>query len=1006
MYRAARLARRDAVPRVAATSCAASTAASIWPSSRATLRARKNRALMLDGVTLEDPATTYIDDDVTIGADTIIGPGVLAGGRDDDWRALPHSRRRAADERDDRRRRDDARSLGDRRLDASTTGAQRSARSRTCGPDSIVGEDARVGNFVELKKTRLGRGSKANHLAYLGDATIGEDVNIGAGTITCNYDGVEEASDGHRGRRLHRQRLAARRAGARSASGAYVAAGSSITEDVPRRRARRSRAARQENKPGWAADAARAHARREEALSHVRHRRIRRSEAARCPSSWRACGGSNTAATTRPASPSCATAQMRDPPQRRQAVATSRTCSRSEPLDGEFGIGHTRWATHGRPTEENAHPHRDCTAASSSSTTASSRTTSSSSSELTAEGHTFVTETDTEIVAHLVEKESRGDGLAAAVRRALHAAARPVRARADLGRRSRTRSSPCATARRSSSGLGEDEFFVASDIPAILGHTRDVVFLDDREMAVVTRAGVDVHGLRRARRSTKSPQHITWDPVMAEKAGYAHFMLKEIHEQPWAVRETVLGRTSAESGRVFLEEMQLDAATLAAIERVVILACGTSWHAGLVGKFLIEELARVPVEVDYSSEFRYRQPIVDTRTLAVAITQSGETADTLGALREAKRLGARSIAICNVVGSMATREADGTHLHARRARDRRRVDQGVHVAARRAASARARARPGARHAVARRVARTLLRGARAAAASASRRRSRSTPAIEALAQRRPPAARFPVPRPRHQLSDRARRRAEAEGDLVHPRRGLSGRRDEARPDRAHRRGPAGGRPRGRRRRVREGAGQHPGSQGARRAGHRGDERVDRRRRSTRSCDQDRDVVLAVPDAHPLLLPVLLAIPLQLLAYHVAVAARVRRRSAEESREERDGRVSSRGGPGRPARSASNPRVLRLDAVTPESVAGSCARVARRWRRDAATCGDREQIVVGDVFLSVGERDHPPVDLVEIVPRRASGRAARSASARRGGRSACRARASSAGTPTSSGRMIS
>src|SRR5690606_29628852 len=163
----------------------------------------------------------------------------------------------------------------------------------------------------------------------------------------------------------------------------------------------------------------------------------------------------------------------------------------------------------------------------------------------------------------------------------------------------------------------------------------------------------------------KTPQHVAWDPVMAEKAGYRHFMLKEIFEQPLAVRETTIGRTSAETGRVFLEEMKLPAETLAAIDRVVILACGTSWHAGLVGKFLIEQVARVPVEVDYGSEFRYRQPIVDTRTLAVAITQSGETADTLGALREARRLGARSVAICNVVGSMATRESDGTvYTHA------------------------------------------------------------------------------------------------------------------------------------------------------------------------------------------------------------------------------------------------------------------------------------------------------------------------------------------------------
>ncbi len=333
------------------------------------------------------------------------------------------------------------------------------------------------------------------------------------------------------------------------------------------------------------------------------------------------------------------------------------------PVDGEFGVGHTRWATHGRPSEENAHPHRDCSGRIVVVHNGIVENYLDLKRELTAQGHTFSTETDTEVVAHLVEREWQGDGLAAAVRRALLKLrglfALVLISADDPGTIVAVRNGPPVVV-----GFGDGEYFIASDIPAILSHTRQIAFLDDQEMAVATRAGVtftDFDGKPRE----KTPQHVAWDPVMAEKAGYRHFMLKEIFEQPLAVRETTIGRTSAETGRVFLEEMKLPAETLAAIDRVVILACGTSWHAGLVGKFLIEQVARVPVEVDYGSEFRYRQPIVDTRTLAVAITQSGETADTLGALREARRLGARSVAICNVVGSMATREADGTiYTHA------------------------------------------------------------------------------------------------------------------------------------------------------------------------------------------------------------------------------------------------------------------------------------------------------------------------------------------------------
>jgi glucosamine--fructose-6-phosphate aminotransferase (isomerizing) len=334
-----------------------------------------------------------------------------------------------------------------------------------------------------------------------------------------------------------------------------------------------------------------------------------------------------------------------------------------QPLEGQYGIGHTRWATHGRPTEENAHPHRDCKGKVVVVHNGIIENYLELKHQLIAEGHKFVTETDTEVAAHLIEKESKGDGLVAAIRRALTGLrglfALVVVSTEDPDTIVAVRNGPPVVI-----GLGQDEFFVASDIPAILSHTRNIVFLDDREMAIVTRAGVTFTDFQ-GRTVQKTPHHISWDPVMAEKAGYAHFMLKEIHEQPWAARETVLGRTSAEHSRVFLNEMQLDDAALNAVQRVVILGCGTSWHAGLIGKFLIEELARLPVEVDYSSEFRYRRPIVDKHTLAIAITQSGETADTLAAMREAKQQGARTVAICNVVGSMATREADGTvYTHA------------------------------------------------------------------------------------------------------------------------------------------------------------------------------------------------------------------------------------------------------------------------------------------------------------------------------------------------------
>jgi glucosamine--fructose-6-phosphate aminotransferase (isomerizing) len=330
------------------------------------------------------------------------------------------------------------------------------------------------------------------------------------------------------------------------------------------------------------------------------------------------------------------------------------------PLDGDYGIGHTRWATHGRPTEENAHPHRDCTGRIVVVHNGIIENYLDLKKQLQQEGHTFVTETDTEIVAHLVEREMKDDGLENAVRRALlymrGLFALVLISSDDANKIVTVRNGPPIVV-----GLGDGEFFVASDIPAILAHTRDVVFLGDEEMAVITPRGVeftDYSGRAVSKKSTR----VSWDPVMAEKAGYKHFMLKEIFEQPMAVKETVLGRASLESGRVYLHEIDIPDEDLRKAERVVILACGTSWHSGLVAKFLIESLARLPVDVDYGSEYRYRDPIVSENTLAIVITQSGETADTLAALREAKRKGARSIAICNVVGSMATRETEGTVL--------------------------------------------------------------------------------------------------------------------------------------------------------------------------------------------------------------------------------------------------------------------------------------------------------------------------------------------------------
>jgi glucosamine--fructose-6-phosphate aminotransferase (isomerizing) len=344
---------------------------------------------------------------------------------------------------------------------------------------------------------------------------------------------------------------------------------------------------------------------------------------------------------------------------------------RLKPMDGTYGIGHTRWATHGRPTEENAHPHRDCTGTIVVVHNGIVENYMSLKRKLREEGHKFTTETDTEVIAHLIEnyyvkananghgKTSLEEAVRKTVKQLTGVFALAVISTEEKDKIVAARNGPPAVI-----GLGKDEFFVASDVPAILYHTRDVFFLADGDLAVITPTGVQITDFD-GKELKREVQHVTWDPIMAEKGGFKHFMLKEIFEQPRAVRDTWLGRVSQDTGKVFLEEMDITEADFKAINKVYITACGTSWHAGLAGKYMIEKLAKIPVEVDYASEFRYRDPITGPEALTILITQSGETADTIAAQRESKAKGSKTLAICNVVGAMIAREAAGTvYTHA------------------------------------------------------------------------------------------------------------------------------------------------------------------------------------------------------------------------------------------------------------------------------------------------------------------------------------------------------
>ena len=342
---------------------------------------------------------------------------------------------------------------------------------------------------------------------------------------------------------------------------------------------------------------------------------------------------------------------------------------RLKPLDGTYGIGHTRWATHGRPTEENAHPHRDCTGKIVVVHNGIVENYLSLKKKLVEEGHKFTTETDTEVIAHLIEKysSSPGNGHRRSLEDAVRQAVKQLTGVFALAVISSDEPNKIVAARNGPPaviGLGNDEYFVASDVPAILHHTRDIFFLADGDMAIVTADGVELTDFD-GKPVVRQVQHVMWDPILAEKGGFKHFILKEIYEQPRAVRDTTLGRVSQETGHIFLDQMEISEAEFRSAKKINIIACGTSWHAAQAGKFMIESLARVPVEVDYASEWRYRNPIVDPETITLVVSQSGETADTIAAQREAKSRGSKTLAICNVVGSMITREAQGTiYTHA------------------------------------------------------------------------------------------------------------------------------------------------------------------------------------------------------------------------------------------------------------------------------------------------------------------------------------------------------